>query len=224
MRFDDWDMVPADVRQTALNNIWQRYQPVVATPREWDRMSAAEWDVVPQPVRAMAFLQMIRYWSGYYGVGSAFDLPRGTVSSTMGAIMMAESWFEHRAVSISRSGNRDVGLGQLSDWTRWRLTHLFEAGRIDFVPADEAAYYDPWQSTRMMALWFDLMIDEHAGDLNAAIRAYHCGTPLARAGDGEDYLASVIHKRQTFMRGESRSPAWNHLMALDRREPWRDAP
>jgi hypothetical protein len=158
MRFDDWDGVSADVRQAALDKIWQRFQHVVAAPREWDRMSTADWDVVPQPVRAMAFLPTMRYWSGYYGVGSAFNLPRGTVTNTMCAIMMAESWFEHRAVSTSRSGNRDIGLGQLSDWTRGRLTHLFDTGRIDFAPADEAAYYDPWQATRMLAVWFDLML------------------------------------------------------------------
>jgi hypothetical protein len=156
---------------------------------------------------------MIRYWSGHYGVGSTFNLPRGTTTNTIGAIMMAESWFEHRALSTSRSGNRDVGLGQFSDWTRERLTSLFETGRIDFAPADEAAYYNPWQATRMITLWFDLMIDEHQGDVNAAIRAYHCGTRLARAGEGEEYLANVIEKRQTFMRGESRSPAWNYLLS-----------
>jgi hypothetical protein len=48
--------------------------------------------------------------------------------------------------------------------------------------------------------------------VNAAIRAYHRGTPLARAGDGEEYPANVLQKRHTFMRGESRSPAWNNLL------------
>src|SRR5688572_10508477 len=100
----------------------------------------------------------------------------------MNAIMLVESWLEHRTMSTSRSGNRDLGLGQLSDWTRNRLAHLSALGRIDFAPANEAEYYNPWQATRMIALWFNLMLDEHQGDLNAAVRAYHCGARLARQG------------------------------------------
>jgi hypothetical protein len=212
MHFDDWDRVRSDVREAALDHMWRRYQHVVATPRQWDTMSAADWDLVPQPVRAMAFVQMMRYWNGHYHVGSAFDLPRRMVADTMSSIVMVESWFEHRAESTGHSGNRDVGLGQLSDWTRQRLRTLFEAGQIDFGPDHESQYYDPWQASRLVAIWFDLMITEHRGDLDAAIRAYHRGTPLARAGLGQDYLANVVRKRRTFMRGESRSPAWNYLM------------
>lgn len=47
----------------------------------------------PQPIRAMAYIQMVKYWSGYYEVGTRFGLPRGTVTNTMNAIVMAESWF-----------------------------------------------------------------------------------------------------------------------------------
>jgi hypothetical protein len=211
MHFDDWDRVPSGVRSVAVANMRRRYAHVLENPRQWDRMEADDWDLVPQPLRAMAFIQMIRYWSGYYRVGSAFDLPRGTVTNTMGAIMMVESWFEHRAVSTSRSGNRDVGLGQMSDWTRERLGSLFETGRIDFAPVNDAGYFNPWQATRMVAIWFDLMLDEHRGDLDSAIRAYHRGSPEARAGAGEDYLTNVLNKRRTFMRGESRSATWNNL-------------
>jgi hypothetical protein len=159
---------------------------------------------------------MIRYWSGFYRVGSAFNLPRGTVTNAMGAITMVESWFEHRAVFTNRAGNRDVGLGQFSDWTRARLSSLLETGRVDFAPPDESGYYNPWQATRMIALWFDLMLEEHRGDVDAAIRAYHRGSPLARTGEGEDYLANVVSKRRTFMRGQGRSPAWNVLWDLAR--------
>ena len=44
----------------------------------------------------MAYIQMVKYWSGRYQVGTPFGLPRGTVTNTMNAIVMAESWFEHR--------------------------------------------------------------------------------------------------------------------------------
>ena len=211
MHFDDWDRVPVGVRDSAVANMWQRYKHVTASPRRWDRMSADDWNFVPQPVRAIAFIEMIRYWSGYYQVGARFNLPRGTVTRTMGAIIMVESWFEHRAVSTSRSGNRDVGLGQMSDWTRERLGSLFETGRVDFAPVNHEGYFNPWHSTRMVAQWFDLMLDEHRGDLDAAIRAYHRGSPDARTGAGEPYLMNVVNKRRTFMRGDSRSPTWNIL-------------
>ena len=32
----------------------------------WDRMRAEDWDDVPQPVRTVAFRQMVAYWSGFY--------------------------------------------------------------------------------------------------------------------------------------------------------------
>lgn len=38
------------------------------TPRVWDVMHAHHWDVVPQPIRMLAYRQMVAYWAGYYDV------------------------------------------------------------------------------------------------------------------------------------------------------------
>jgi hypothetical protein len=172
MHFDDWDTVPSGTREDALERMWRASSRVIATPREWDRMTVEDWDGVPQPIRAQAFIQMMRYWSGRYHVGESFGLPRGTVTNTMNAIVMAESWFEHRAISISRSRNRDLGLAQMSDFARDRLAQLLRAGRIDFAPDDDRGYFDPWQATRMAAIWFDLMLTEQNGDIQASVRSY----------------------------------------------------
>ncbi len=125
--------------------------------------------------------------------------------------MMVESWFEHRAVSVSRSGNRDLGLGQSSDFARRTMARLARAGAIDFAPEDDDAYFDPWQATRMTAIWFQFMLDEQRGDLNGAIRAYHRGTPQAATDTGEAYLSNVLRKRRRFMRDRDGTPAWKLL-------------
>ena len=211
MNFDDWDTVPRETREAALEKMWTEYAHLIANPRQWDRMTAEDWDAVPQPIRAQAFMQMLRYWSGYYQVGAAYELPRGTITDTMRAIAMAESWFEHRAVSVSRSDSRDLGLAQMSDFARNRLRQLFLADRIDFAPDNDQGYFDPWQATRMVAIWFDLMLFEQIGDLPAAIRAYHLGAAATRSGEGEEYLANVLRIRRRYVRSIDGPPSWNFL-------------
>jgi hypothetical protein len=87
------------------------------------------------------------------------------------------------------------------------------AGRIAAAPATDADYEDPWQASRVLVLWFGLMLDETGGDLDMAIRAYHRGSPLARLGEGEEYLSIVHTRRARYMRGESTSPTWHWLRA-----------
>jgi Transglycosylase SLT domain len=215
MNFDDWDRIPAPLRQAGLERMWARYGSVVHDPNRWDRMETYEWDWIPQPIRAMAFIEMIRYWSGFYQVGASFGLPRGTVTNTMSAIVMVESWFEHRAVRTNVAGNHDLGLAQVSDATRIELQRQREAGTIDFAPERDEDFLDPWKATRVVALWFEIMLRETRGDLDAAIRAYHRGAPSARRGRGETYLASVVAKRRQYMMDRpSGSPAWDALVKL----------
>jgi hypothetical protein len=211
MFHDDWDFVVDPLRTLCLERMWHRYEHLLGTPSQWDRMDAFAWDAVPQPMRAVAFIEMVRYWSGFYQVGARFGLPRGTVTNTMAAIMMTESLFEHRAIHTNAAGNRDLGLAQASDYTRMTLTRLHQAGRIDFAPAGDAAYDDPWQATRVIALWFDLMLDETRGDLDLAVRAYHRGAPLALAGEGVEYLDVVVGRRRRYFRDPSGSPTWEFL-------------
>ena len=39
-------------------------------------MGAADWDVVPQPICALAFRHMAEYWSGDYRVDAEHGIPR----------------------------------------------------------------------------------------------------------------------------------------------------
>jgi hypothetical protein len=214
MHFDDWDTVPSDLRTEGMRTMVAAHRHLLRTPREWDRMTASDWDRVPQPIRAVAFMNMMRYWSGYYQVGARYGLPRGTTTNTLNAILMVESWFEHRAVSTSRSGNRDLGLGQASDYARGTMARLFSRNAIDFAPDDDTAYFNPWVATRMTAIWLQLMIDEQRGDLDAAIRAYHEGSPMVDSPRAHTYLSNVLQKRRRFIRDRLGTPSWELLMTL----------
>jgi hypothetical protein len=212
MKFDDWDKVSEPLRQKSLTAMWNRFSGVVHSPPVWDRMSAPDWDDVPQPIRAMAYIEMIKYWSGYYQVGLRYGLPRGTVTNTMAAIVMAESWFEHRGSHTNPDGGRDIGLGGSSEYCRTTLKRLGRSGIIDFDLSDDE-YFDPWHATRVVAVWFELMLQEAGGDLDLAVRTYHRGWPLASRGEGEVYLANVKRLRRRYIRNENGSPAWRFMFA-----------
>jgi hypothetical protein len=66
MFLNDWDQVTNPPRDAVLDRIWKEYREYVLTPSRWDQMSPDDWDDVPQPNRAMAYVEMIRYWSGFY--------------------------------------------------------------------------------------------------------------------------------------------------------------
>ena len=148
----EWNQVPEVLRQQGLDNMLARYRPISMSPDHWDAMTADDWDDVPQPMRTLASRQMTAYWAGYYDVGRAYGLPPRLVSNTLSAIVMSESWFDHRAVGINRDGSRDVGLGGASEYARRRLRDLYDLGAVD-VRLEEEMYDNPWRSTRFVALW-----------------------------------------------------------------------
>jgi hypothetical protein len=217
MNFDDWDTVSERLRQDGMTAMWRRFGHLVNSPAQWDRMTAHDWDWIPQPIRAMAYMQMTKFWSGHYQVGTRFGLPRGTVTNTMNAIVMAESWFEHRGSLTNPGGDRDIGLGGSSEYCRRAVQRLARAGAVDFT-LEEHDYFDPWKATRVVAVWFALMLQESNGDLALAIRSYHRGWPLARRGEGEEYLANVKRLRRLYIRDEGASSAWHFLFNLARTE------
>lgn len=222
LHFDDWDTPPERWREAGLRALVARYAALVhGGPARWERLRPADWDRVPQPVRARIYLLMARHWCAHYAVGEGFGLAPGEAAATVGALVMVESWFEHRAVNVGRD-NVDLGLAQASTFARGVLRRLERAGRLDFAPADDAAYFDPWQATRVATLWFALMLGEAEGDVDLAVGAYHAGIGAARRGEARDYLDNVRRKRRRYVQGFGAPPAWRRLAMLVER-PW-DAP
>jgi hypothetical protein len=214
MRLEDWDTVPLPLRADALDAMVGRYGPLLAAPDVWDRLTADDWDEVPHAIRVLAYRHMAAYWRGYYGVGDEQGIPRQLMVDTLSAIVMSESWFEHRAINATLWGNRDLGLAQASDGARARMEALFAAGEVDFSLVDEQ-YFNPWHGTRFVAVWMKRLLDDVGGDLDAAVRAYHRGTARAVRGEGNDYLAAVA-RRRNFLRDRGHAGAWGFLQQRDR--------
>ena len=210
MHFGDWDLVPAGVRERALARMLAHYAPALGGPEAWAAMTIHDWDAVPHPVRAMAYQRMIDHWTSYYDVGAGYAPSRGVVVRTVAAIVMAESWFEHRAVNVNPWGNRDLGLAQCSDHCRAVLEGMAAAGQVDFL-LTEHEYFDPYNGTRVAAVWFGRELQRAGGDVDLAIAAYHRGLDAAHDDRGRAYLANVQQLRRRFIDGRNAPPAWAFL-------------
>jgi hypothetical protein len=215
MHLEDWDGVRPSLRVAGLDAMLLRYARLLNNPAAWDRMTAHDWDAVPQPIRTVAYRRMVAYWSGFYDVGAEFNLPAGTVADTLAAIVMSESWFDHRARALNRDGTWDVGLAQASLFARERLRQLHAAGMVDAALGEEE-YDNPWMATRFVALWMQLMLRESGGDLDRAVRAYNRGSADAMDSLGAEYLAAVQQRLSRYIRNADAPSSWNHVWRRSR--------
>lgn len=213
MRLEDWDRVPATLREAALRAMARAYRRALSGPTAWRVMTAADWDLVPQPIRAIAYVRMIRHWSIRDQAGAELALEPSQVAPWIGAIVMTESWFEHRALNVNAYGNRDLGLAQCSDYCRTEIAAMGEAGAIDWAPI-EADYFDPFIATRVATLWYARELRNAAGDLELAVRAYHRGPERALDDRGTRYLKQVRDKHERYLRAIQAPPSWAYLVAV----------
>ena len=134
------------------------------------------------------------------------------MAQTIGAIIMAESWFEHRAFNENPYGNRDLGLAQCSDHCRRAIAVMAAAGELQFSPT-EADYLDPRIGSYIATVWFERELRRAEGDMSLAIRAYHRGLDAAMDEKGDVYLAKVEQLRDRYIRTQRTSPSWAYLTA-----------
>lgn len=211
----NWDRLEAPLREQGLAEMHRAHRGVLRGPDTWRAMDAEAWDRVPQPMRAMAVLGMIDCWQRRYRPGERFRLADKPVADRMKAIAMSESWFMHRATSANPDGGEDIGIGQTSTATRSRIRVLHVRGDSDFGLADDE-YFDPWKATRALVYWFALLLEEAAGDLELATRAYNVGMERALAGRGGDYLEGVLRREKQYLLGPGPSPSWRWLLKRSR--------
>ena len=206
----DWNAVAEPVRHVALDKMLASYSSVLNNPRQWDGMTTLDWDAVPQPIRTVVYRRMVAYWAGFYDVGFEHGLPPAHVAEMLAAIVMSESWFDHRAVARNRDGTLDVGLAQASHYARDRIRSMHKAGLVDVALTDED-YLNPWMATRFVALWMHLMLDETNGDLDLAVGAYHRGSGAAGDRLGTAYVAMVHRRLSRFIQNQDAPQSWSYL-------------
>jgi hypothetical protein len=212
MHFDDWDRLPAPLAERGMEAMIGRHAYALDGPARWAGMSTFDWDAVPQPVRAIAYLRMVWHWTEVERVGEDFGWRPRNLAPTIAAIVMAESWFEHRAINENRWGNRDLGLAQCSDHCRDTLARMALAGEVPFA-LEEEQYFNPWFATRVATVWFHRELRRADGDIELAIRAYHRGMDNAMDEKGDRYLAGVLDRRTRYILNTNAPASWQYLVA-----------
>jgi hypothetical protein len=118
MHLAKWNTVPDELPVAGLDAMLARYRPMLTNPRAWDGMTVHDWDMVPPPVRSVAYRQMVRIGpvSTTSGAGivcrqgsSAIPLPRS-------------SCLNHGSITVPYTahdrGIADIGFAQASGFAR----------------------------------------------------------------------------------------------------------
>jgi hypothetical protein len=86
--------------------------------------------------------------------------------------------------------------------------HASRARRPLSVPVLLAVVHNPYNASRMLTRWFQIMLDEAEGNVDLAIRAYNAGIGRAQLGEGDKYLEGVKRRWRRYIRNEGDSRAW----------------
>ena len=127
MHLADWNTVPETLRHEGLDNMLAKYQPILMSPSAWDAMrldrlgSRAAADAHRRLSSNGCLLDRLLTTSG-----PSTTSHRGASPTTLAAIVMSESWFDHRGLFINGDGTQDIGLAGASDFARRRLRALHD--------------------------------------------------------------------------------------------------
>ncbi|HLC62246.1 MAG TPA: transglycosylase SLT domain-containing protein [Candidatus Nanoarchaeia archaeon] len=195
--FDDWDFLPEELRHSGIEKMIEKYGHLISDNTQWQCMTHNDWDYIPPLIRAMAYMKMVDYWSDYHRIGNKFGFDAKHLADIVKAIVMTESWFEHRGLTVNKDGTRDLGLSGATDSTRKAMRRIYGIGMED------DNYFDPFRAAKVAVLWFDRMLLESKGKEELAIRAYYRGISKAMQGEGIDYGKRVYTLKNNYITNTS---------------------